>query len=124
MTYETITTKTKEGWEAVTRIELAKVEHDTMGDKVDNGTQFLEISTRKGTYGIQSFASVFIEHESYGRKCKTFAFPDDYLKSFNLTQARASEKTVKEIHAKTMADIEQILIGVAAFYETKKAKAA
>ena len=112
-------TKGRSGFEASTKINLGNVSTDTTGQPVVNGIKVLEISTRKGTGGILSYASVYVSHGEEGFKCKTFAFTDDYMKTLESNQGRCTEKSVKELHEKTMSNIDSVLADVDAFYARK-----
>lgn len=78
--------------------------------------QMLSLTTSKRSDGkISTIASVAKRENGF----LTFALYQDYWKTINISEAKATEKAVSSLHAQALADLETIKADVLGFYEAK-----
>lgn len=100
--------KGREGWEAETEIPLI-------------GRRVLKVHTRKTSRGLRCSASA-VELSADGLSYTWVMFGDFGEKLADNPTARCTEKTVKEMHAAALVDIEAVKARALAFYAAKAEK--
>lgn len=100
--------KGREGWEAESEIPLI-------------GRRVLKVHTRKTSRGLRCSASA-VELSADGRSYTWVMFGDFGEKLADNPTARCTEKTVKEMHAAALVDIEAVKARALAFYAAKETK--
>ena len=121
MTYETKLTKSHFGWNAKTDIVIGEASADHTGF---TGQRILRIQTSKHhSGGISSMASVHVARDTCrGYSTETFALYGDFRQRCGIiSDKRATEKNVRDIHAIALREIDDIIIRAKAFYATASA---
>lgn len=102
MTYETTVKRNRDGLEAETRIPLGFDRRE------------LRITTSKGSRGVYTGALV-VQVTDRGF---TFVLCQDYRKTLAQDKAaRATEKTIRTMHAAVLANVDAVVAEAKAFYD-------
>ncbi|MBI1183577.1 hypothetical protein GC194_04865 [bacterium] len=112
MNYEVKTKKGLNGWTAASTVELCQTKE---------GQRVLELETRKVSGGLAAFARVFYIKNTGGFYTKSTMLFGDYEKggiAATLVK-RVTEKTVSEVHARALRQLENLIDEAKAFYEEK-----
>ena len=111
MTDKIIVRKGRDGWMAQSDFPMPEI-----GDG-----RVLQINTAKGDRGIYSAASIHVHREGI----VTFVIYGDYRRVLERNkETRCTEKTIAEMHARSLALLDTLKAEAVAFYQTKALKEA
>lgn len=100
--------KGRDGWQMESEVAL-------------DGVRVLRVSTLKGSRGLRCSVTAVTPHAD--GKSYTWVMFGDFQETLLADRAaRCTEKTVNEMHARAMADIENVKTRALAFYAAKEAK--
>ena len=117
MTYETITQKGYQGWEAQSEAVL---------EETSKGTRILKLRTSKIQGGLSAFASVCVRSGNGTFRTETTRIFEDFVKS-NIAPTRVkrvTERAVSEVHQLALLQMDNIIAEAKAFYEAKEQRQA
>lgn len=104
-----IVRKSRDGWYAESQFQMPEIGEGRV----------LSIDTRKGERGIYSAASIHVRKDGI----VTFVIYGDYRRVLERNkEARCTEKSIAEMHARSLAQLDAIKAEAVAFYQTKALK--